>query len=241
MVELPSSYHSFVTANESTFSADLLELKESSFYVRKLSQRMFKSPNSHEITALTKESDNVAKQAVEIKQRLLQHTHVIYRHQAEVAWREFYQEYEHLRTTRQDRLKRIFANLGIDEEKATEFANRPDANQLMSELIMSDDLKQTVSDIEARHSAIIKLEEDVIMVHEIFRDLATLVKDQQAGINHIEHNVEETKHHVKQAENELNLAEVHQTRNRKCKCILVCILLTVIIVILVPILLTSSH
>ncbi|KRY32514.1 Syntaxin-1A -like protein [Trichinella spiralis] len=59
--------------------------------------------------------------------------------------------------------------------------------------------KQTLADIEARHNDIIKLESSIRELHDMFMDMAMLVESQGEMIDRIEYNVEHAKDYVDRA------------------------------------------
>jgi len=108
------------------------------------------------------------------------------------------------------------------------------ANNVIKQALLSDNLKSVVKDIEERHLDILKLESQVLEVYELFRDLATLVSLQQESLDVIEHRIQNAAAYTKQAQEQLVQAEHHQTKARQKKCCLLMILLGVLLAILVP-------
>ncbi|XP_046395982.1 syntaxin-1A isoform X4 [Ischnura elegans] len=77
--------------------------------------------------------------------------------------------------------------------------------------------KQTLADIEARHADIIKLENSIRELHDMFMDMAMLVESQGELVDRIEYHVAQSVNHVEDARGELKIAEGYQTKARK-KC-----------------------
>ncbi|KAJ1532087.1 hypothetical protein ONE63_000716 [Megalurothrips usitatus] len=75
--------------------------------------------------------------------------------------------------------------------------------------------KQTLADIEARHADIIKLENSIRELHDMFMDMAMLVESQGELIDRVEFHVTQTKDYVETARGELKLAEDYQSKARK--------------------------
>ncbi|KAL6448276.1 hypothetical protein ACFW04_000326 [Cataglyphis niger] len=94
--------------------------------------------------------------------------------------------------------------------------------------------KQTLADIEARHADIIKLENSIRELHDMFMDMAMLVESQGEMVDCIEYCVNQTGDHVGQARGELIKAEEYQSKARK-KMILIIICVLIAAVILVAI------
>ncbi|XP_026289775.1 syntaxin isoform X3 [Frankliniella occidentalis] len=94
--------------------------------------------------------------------------------------------------------------------------------------------KQTLADIEARHADIIKLENSIRELHDMFMDMAMLVESQGELIDRVEYHVTETKDYVETARGELKVAQDYQSKARKKKIfIIVCLVVSVIITIIV--------
>ncbi|XP_031630713.1 syntaxin-1A isoform X1 [Contarinia nasturtii] len=91
--------------------------------------------------------------------------------------------------------------------------------------------KQTLADIEARHADIIKLENSIRELHDMFMDMAMLVESQGEMIDRIEYHVEHAVDYVQTATQDTKKALKYQSKARRKKiCILVCVIILVIIV-----------
>ncbi|XP_033111536.1 syntaxin-like isoform X1 [Anneissia japonica] len=98
--------------------------------------------------------------------------------------------------------------------------------------------KQTLQDIEARHNDIIKLEKSITELHDMFMDMATLLETQGEMIDNIEANVMASVDYVHEGTENISAALTYQKSARKKKiyiaaCCLIAIGLTVMIVLLV--------
>ncbi|XP_038056947.1 syntaxin-like isoform X1 [Patiria miniata] len=95
--------------------------------------------------------------------------------------------------------------------------------------------KQTLRDIEARHNDIIKLENSIRELHDMFMDMAMLVESQGEMIDRIEYNVEQSVDYVETAKMDTKKAVKYQSKARRKKIyILICCgILIAIVVILV--------
>ncbi|CAB3371130.1 Hypothetical predicted protein [Cloeon dipterum] len=92
--------------------------------------------------------------------------------------------------------------------------------------------KQTLADIQARHADIIKLENSIRELHDMFMDMAMLVESQGGLIDSIEHHVDEAREYVDKGKVQVKEAETLQTSSRKKK-ILIIICLVVLLIILI--------
>ncbi|RZC36310.1 SNARE and/or Syntaxin domain containing protein [Asbolus verrucosus] len=97
--------------------------------------------------------------------------------------------------------------------------------------------RQSVADIEARHADIIKLEKSIRELHDMFVDMAMLVESQGELLDRVEYHVQVATEHVKEGRTNLTKAEEWHIKARKKKiAILIC--LAIIIVILIVVLAT---
>ncbi|KAG5884298.1 hypothetical protein JTB14_006306 [Gonioctena quinquepunctata] len=75
--------------------------------------------------------------------------------------------------------------------------------------------KQTLADIEARHADIIKLENSIRELHDMFMDMAMLVENQGEMIDRIEYHVEHAVDYVQTATQDTKKALRYQSRARR--------------------------
>ncbi|XP_037046917.1 syntaxin-1A isoform X2 [Bradysia coprophila] len=80
--------------------------------------------------------------------------------------------------------------------------------------------KQTLADIEARHADIIKLENSIRELHDMFMDMAMLVESQGEMIDRIEYHVEHAMDYVQTATQDTKKALKYQSKARRKKIIL---------------------
>ncbi|KAF2893781.1 hypothetical protein ILUMI_12392, partial [Ignelater luminosus] len=92
--------------------------------------------------------------------------------------------------------------------------------------------KQTLADIEARHADIIKLENSIRELHDMFMDMAMLVENQGEMIDRIEYHVEHAVDYVQTATQDTKKALKYQSKARRKK-IMILICVSILIVILV--------
>ncbi|XP_034239359.1 syntaxin-1A isoform X1 [Thrips palmi] len=90
--------------------------------------------------------------------------------------------------------------------------------------------KQTLADIEARHADIIKLENSIRELHDMFMDMAMLVESQGEMIDRIEYHVEHAVDYVQTATQDTKKALKYQSKARRKKImILICVSILIII------------
>uniref|UniRef100_A0A023F512 Putative snare protein syntaxin 1 n=1 Tax=Triatoma infestans TaxID=30076 RepID=A0A023F512_TRIIF len=94
--------------------------------------------------------------------------------------------------------------------------------------------KQTLADIEARHADIIKLENSIRELHDMFMDMAMLVESQGELVDSIEHNVNNAVESTLAARADLHIAEDYSHKVRKKKIyIIICLIITILILVIV--------
>uniref|UniRef100_A0A8D8CK86 Syntaxin-1A n=2 Tax=Culex pipiens TaxID=7175 RepID=A0A8D8CK86_CULPI len=75
--------------------------------------------------------------------------------------------------------------------------------------------KQTLADIEARHADIIKLENSIRELHDMFMDMAMLVESQGEMVDRIEYHVEQSRDYVATGQEQLVQASKYMSKARK--------------------------
>ncbi|XP_013791609.1 syntaxin-like [Limulus polyphemus] len=88
--------------------------------------------------------------------------------------------------------------------------------------------KQTLEDIEARHNDIIKLESSIRELRDMFLDMAMLIENQGEMVNRIEYQVQNTKDFIESVKQDTKKALVYQSKARKKKIIIIILVLVVI-------------
>ncbi|CAD5120869.1 DgyrCDS9419 [Dimorphilus gyrociliatus] len=91
--------------------------------------------------------------------------------------------------------------------------------------------KQSLKDIEARHNDIIKLENSIKELHDMFMDMAMLVESQGEMIDRIEYNVDQSVDYIETAKKDTKKAVKYQSKARRKK-ILILICLAVLVVVI---------
>uniref|UniRef100_A0A8B9SWV1 Syntaxin-1A n=1 Tax=Anas platyrhynchos TaxID=8839 RepID=A0A8B9SWV1_ANAPL len=85
-----------------------------------------------------------------------------------------------------------------------------------SGIIMDSNItKQALNEIETRHSEIIKLENSIRELHDMFMDMAMLVESQGEMIDRIEYNVEHSVDYVERAVSDTKKAVKYQSKARR--------------------------
>jgi len=98
-------------------------------------------------------------------------------------------------------------------------------------LAHTEQAKQMLADVTARHDDIIKLEKSLRELHDLFLEMAILIENQGEIVDRIETQVTNTRDWVEKGRENLRQAETMQTKARKKK-IWIIIILTVIALVL---------
>ncbi|XP_036392093.1 syntaxin-1A isoform X3 [Megalops cyprinoides] len=102
-----------------------------------------------------------------------------------------------------------------------------------SGIIMDSNItQQAMNEIETRHNEIIKLENSIRELHDMFMDMAMLVESQGDLVNNIEKNVRSAEEYVERAKEETKAAiSVRKGSRRKMICIGVCVAVSLAILV----------
>jgi syntaxin 1A len=93
--------------------------------------------------------------------------------------------------------------------------------------------KQSLADIEARHADIMKLEKSIRELHDMFLDMAMLVESQGEMIDRIEYNVEQAVDYIESAKQDTKKAVKYQSKARKKLLFLGAILFGVVLILVI--------
>uniref|UniRef100_A0A8C1T0S2 Syntaxin-1A n=1 Tax=Cyprinus carpio TaxID=7962 RepID=A0A8C1T0S2_CYPCA len=91
--------------------------------------------------------------------------------------------------------------------------------------------EQAMNEIETRHSEIIKLENSIRELHDMFMDMAMLVESQGDMVDRIEYNVDHTVDYIKDALLNTKKAVKYQSKaqRKKTTIIICCVLLGIVV------------
>lgn len=153
-------------------------------------------------------------------------------------------EYNRTQTEYRERCKnRIQRHLEITgkattDEELEEMLEQGNSAVFTQGIIMeTQQAKQTLADIEARHADIIKLENSIRELHDMFMDMAMLVESQGEIIDRIEYHVEHAMDYVQTATQDTKKALKYQSKARRKKILIgICLSVTVVILVIVLIL-----
>ncbi|PFX25613.1 syntaxin-1A-like [Stylophora pistillata] len=107
-------------------------------------------------------------------------------------------------------------------------------------VIETQQARQALGDIEARHRDIINLEKSIQELHDMFVDMAMLVDSQGEMIDRIEYNVEQAVDFVQSAKSDTKKAVKYQSKARRKKImIIICLVVLVAILVTIVVILTN--
>jgi len=88
--------------------------------------------------------------------------------------------------------------------------------------------KQTLADIEARHADIMKLEKSIRELHDMFKDMAMLVENQGEMIDQIEYHVIHAVDYVESAKQDTKKAVKYQSKARRKRIIIIIVVIVLL-------------
>mmetsp|Transcript_20265 Transcript_20265/g.24991 ORF Transcript_20265/g.24991 Transcript_20265/m.24991 type:complete len:346 (+) Transcript_20265:84-1121(+) len=94
----------------------------------------------------------------------------------------------------------------------------------------SDAMLDRLTELEDRHKGMLRIEQSIRELQEMWTELHILISEQQEYIDQIENNVMMTKDYVKSAVKQIKSAEVHQKKARKASfyllicCVIFCLI-----------------
>ncbi len=123
----------------------------------------------------------------------------------------------------------------IDDEKVSKCVDDI-MNSNNTSLISPNNLSLILSNIKDRHESIIKLEQSLKMLHDLFSDIAIMINSQGEMIDNICANVHETYKHTYNAKKYIiNAKKYNDSANRNIICIftVICLIMILLVIILV--------
>ena len=123
----------------------------------------------------------------------------------------------------------------LSEEQISKIVESENVEYIVQQGFIENNLQQ-----EQRHLDIVTLEQQVLQIAELFRDLSFLIDSQQESLDVIEYRIIKAKNHTEKGEVELNHAQNYQGKTRSRQCCLLFIVVAILVVILAPILSTKA-
>ncbi|KAJ8371883.1 hypothetical protein AAFF_G00299210 [Aldrovandia affinis] len=101
------------------------------------------------------------------------------------------------------------------DEELEEMLESGNAAVFTAGIVDSGISKQALSEIEARHKDIVRLESSIKELHDMFVDIAMLVENQGDIVDNIESQVSKTVDHIAEAKSQTKKATRYQSKARK--------------------------
>ncbi|KAJ4164308.1 hypothetical protein LMH87_005985 [Akanthomyces muscarius] len=112
-------------------------------------------------------------------------------------------------------------------------------NQVFSQALMQSDrqgrARAALSAVQDRHKALVKIEQQMVELSQLFQDMDTLVVQQEAAVTQIEQKGEEVVENLDKGNEEIGVAvnTARKTRKKKWICLGICVAIIVIVIIIV--------
>lgn len=130
-------------------------------------------------------------------------------------------------------------NLSISEDECQSLLESNNIQLFVDNIeTQTQEARQALRDVEARHAELLKVETSLKEVHELFMQMAQLVSTQQDLIDTVEYYAVQTSSQVKSGGQELMKGSVTQTKARKKKMSLIICLVCGFLVVLIILIIT---
>ncbi|KAG6107030.1 hypothetical protein E4U13_007131 [Claviceps humidiphila] len=153
-----------------------------------------------------------------------------------------YQQIEsQFRKRTQEQMKRQYRIVRPDatEEEVRAVVEDTNNNQMFAQALMQSDrqanARAALSAVQDRHDALLKIEQQMVELSQLFQDMDTLVVQQEAAIMQIEQKGEEVVDNLDKGNEEIGVAvnTARKTRKKKWICLGICVTIILIVVIVV--------
>ncbi|XP_059482177.1 syntaxin-1A-like isoform X2 [Neocloeon triangulifer] len=98
-------------------------------------------------------------------------------------------------------------------------------------VVQTQEARQALADVEARHKEIMKLEKNIMELRDLFIEMASLVATQGDMIDRIETHVLSAGEAVSEAAKQTKKAVVYRSKARKKKIIIIAVLIVILIIV----------
>lgn len=153
-----------------------------------------------------------------------------------------YQQVESsFRKRTQDQMARQYRIVRPDasEQEVREAVEDTSGGQVFSQALMQSDrqgrARAALSAVQDRHAALVKIEQQMVELSQLFQDMDTLVVQQEAAVMQIEQKGEEVVDNLDKGNDEIGVAvnTARKTRKKKWWCLGICVAIIAVIVIIV--------
>uniref|UniRef100_A0A8C9Y2B7 Syntaxin-1A n=1 Tax=Sander lucioperca TaxID=283035 RepID=A0A8C9Y2B7_SANLU len=228
-VEEVKRKHSAILASPNPDEKTKAELEDLMADIKKFANKIRSKLKSIQQTIEQEESQNKA--SADLRIRKTQHS---------TLSRKFVEVMSEYNTTQSDYRERCKGRI----QRQLEITGRNTTNEELESMLESDNpaiftsgiimdniTEQAMNEIETRHNEIIKLENSIRELHDMFMDMAMLVESQGEMIDRIEYNVEHSVDYVERAVSDTKKAVKYQSKARRKKIMIIicCVVLGIVI------------
>ncbi|RVE64921.1 hypothetical protein OJAV_G00130520 [Oryzias javanicus] len=228
-VEEVKRKHSAILASPNPDEKTKAELEDLMAEIKKLANKVRSKLKSIQQTIEQEEGQN--RSSADLRIRKTQHS---------TLSRKFVEVMSEYNTTQSDYRERCKGRI----QRQLEITGRNTTNDELESMLESDNpaiftsgiimdniTEQAMNEIETRHNEIIKLENSIRELHDMFMDMAMLVESQGEMIDRIEYNVEHSVDYVERAVSDTKKAVKYQSKARRKKIMIIicCVILVIVI------------
>uniref|UniRef100_A0A669CVH0 Syntaxin-1A n=1 Tax=Oreochromis niloticus TaxID=8128 RepID=A0A669CVH0_ORENI len=229
-VEEVKRKHSAILASPNPDEKTKAELEDLMADIKKLANKVRSKLKSIQQTIEQEEGQN--RSSADLRIRKTQHS---------TLSRKFVEVMSEYNTTQSDYRERCKGRI----QRQLEITGRNTTNEELESMLESDNpaiftsgiimdniTQQAMNEIETRHNEIIKLENSIRELHDMFMDMAMLVESQGNLVNNIERCVMEAQDYVEQGKDNIPKCKKFKKTNRR-KVILIGVCVAICITILI--------
>uniref|UniRef100_A0A3B5M5H6 Syntaxin-1A n=1 Tax=Xiphophorus couchianus TaxID=32473 RepID=A0A3B5M5H6_9TELE len=228
-VEEVKRKHSAILASPNPDEKTKAELEDLMADIKKLANKIRSKLKSIQQTIEQEEGQN--RSSADLRIRKTQHS---------TLSRKFVEVMSEYNTTQSDYRERCKGRI----QRQLEITGRNTTNEELESMLESDNpaiftsgiimdniTQQAMNEIETRHNEIIKLENSIRELHDMFMDMAMLVESQGEMIDRIEYNVDHSVDYVERAVSDTKKAVKYQSKARRKKIMIIicCVVLGIVI------------
>ncbi|XP_026331199.1 syntaxin-like [Hyposmocoma kahamanoa] len=213
----------------------MTDMQIAAFNLRERLHEMEKNIEQKEKTYNSLDEVPSTKKSEPASLRMMRINHSTIKHKFCTIMKEYNSMQLEYRDRCRERIRRELHVIGRDvtDHELDELLEQPLENVFVDAL--NERAQLTMNDVEARHRDLVKLEQSIREMQELFLNLSIIVEKQQDIVDHIEFNVSATQNYVGRAKEEVRQAERTRIRARKrtlCLLVGLAVVVAVIVVIL---------
>lgn len=118
------------------------------------------------------------------------------------------------------------------KQEMDHFIRSNQVQQLYQQDAIHDDIYDAIQEIEKRHVGIVKLEQTVAEMHQLFQDLSVLVCAQQDTLDHVESNISDAAKKTLSSVQNLQQANRYNKKAAKTACCILFVVLLIVVIII---------